>query len=167
MKAIIMVGIVFISASIFARESIEETISKFDENLRCAANYTIKPCTLISSNDSANILAEESGSRTGANESEDNDATEDFALYIPNSFTPNNDGLNDLFTVYGHGIREFEMSIYSRWGDMLYTGNENSKGWNGTFKNIPCGQATYIYIIEYVTLAGFRDTKKGHLTIIR
>jgi gliding motility-associated-like protein len=57
-------------------------------------------------------------------------------LYIPNTFTPNGDGQNDTFMVYGNGVQEISLSIYNRWGKLIYQTTEveaaMSRGWNGT-----------------------------------
>jgi gliding motility-associated-like protein len=91
------------------------------------------------------------------------DSEEEYALYIPNCFTPNNDGLNDQFQVYGFGVKEYRVSIFSRWGEQLYQFDQNSRGW----KNQLCDQATYVYLIEYETPAGKKLRKYGYFTIVR
>lgn len=61
----------------------------------------------------------------------------DYMLYIPNTFTPDGDGLNEYFLPYGEftGIKEYEMYVFNRWGDVLFTTSDLSKGWNGTSSN--------------------------------
>ena len=55
----------------------------------------------------------------------------DFEIWIPNSFTPNGDGLNDVFTVSGRGIKDFEMAVFDRWGIEIFSTVDIRKGWNG------------------------------------
>jgi gliding motility-associated-like protein len=55
-------------------------------------------------------------------------------LYIPNSFTPNNDGINDVFGAEGLGIDEFEMKIYDRWGEVIFESHDLAERWTGNFK---------------------------------
>ena len=53
-------------------------------------------------------------------------------LWLPNSFTPNGDGLNDFFKPEGTQMREFQMRIFTRYGDLIYTTEEQNLGWEGT-----------------------------------
>lgn len=55
-----------------------------------------------------------------------------WTIYIPNSFTPNGDGVNDLFKAYGVGILEFNMTIYDRWGEVVFRTDNIEEGWDGT-----------------------------------
>ena len=73
-----------------------------------------------------------------------------YALYAPNAFSPDSDGINDFFKISGQGILDFQIEIYNRWGQMVYKSDDLSKGWNGTFKgeNLPTG--SYIYKIKTV-----------------
>ena len=58
-----------------------------------------------------------------------------YTLYVPDVFTPNNDGLNDIFYPKGKGISEFEMYIYNRWGDEIFFSNDIKEGWSGKINN--------------------------------
>ena len=52
-------------------------------------------------------------------------------LYVPNAFTPNNDGLNDAFEIIGRQIESFELVIYNRWGDVVYSTTSLEDSWMG------------------------------------
>jgi len=71
-----------------------------------------------------------------------------YALYSPNAFSPDGDGINDLFKISGQGINDFQIEIFNRWGQMVYKSIDLSNGWDGTFKgkNLPTG--TYVYKIK-------------------
>lgn len=92
-------------------------------------------------------------------------------FFMPNAFTPNNDGLNDEFVPVGRffGIRAYQFSVWNRWGDKIFESNDFIKGWNGqrnnSGENSPPG--VYAYLVEYVD--AFREKKilKGHCTLIR
>jgi gliding motility-associated-like protein len=58
--------------------------------------------------------------------------SEDFGIYIPDAFTPNGDGLNDIFQPKGFGIVKYEMEIFDRWGEQLFTTKDFNEGWKGT-----------------------------------
>jgi gliding motility-associated-like protein len=72
-----------------------------------------------------------------------------FSLYIPNAFSPNGDGLNDIFVPKGDYLKNFEMYIFDRWGQELFHSTDISNGWNGTVKggNIICQEDSYVYKI--------------------
>ena len=95
---------------------------------------------------------------------------DDFVIFIPNSFTPHkHDGDNDVFKVSGSGFlsETFEMSIYDRWGSLVYKTNDISKGWDGTTKGgVIAKQETYVYKIKF---RDFRRKEKeyvGYISIL-
>jgi gliding motility-associated-like protein len=91
----------------------------------------------------------------------------DYGVYIPNTFTPNGDGINDIFYVYGFGIREYKMTIYDRWGIKLFVSTDQTQGWNGIYNGEICQQGTYIYYVEYIPYKGKHEIRPGHVNIIR
>ncbi len=74
---------------------------------------------------------------------------DDYEFYIPEAFTPNGDGLNEHFFGYGKGITEYNMNIFDRWGELLFTSNDLGLGWDGRYNGTICAQGTYIYEISY------------------
>ncbi len=88
-------------------------------------------------------------------------------IYIPNTFTPNEDGVNETFMVYGTGISNIELIIFDRWGAKLFTSTEQSKGWDGTFKGEMSKQDVYTYLVNYQALDGKKHTKTGHVTLLK
>ncbi|RZL44133.1 MAG: T9SS type B sorting domain-containing protein, partial [Pedobacter sp.] len=60
---------------------------------------------------------------------------EKFRIFIPNSFTPDNDLINDAFSVYGTGIKAYSYEIYNRWGERIFTSSTNKLSWNGAVEN--------------------------------
>ncbi len=72
-------------------------------------------------------------------------------IFIPKAFSPNGDGINDLFGVYGENITEFEMWIFDRWGEEVFYSNDPDVKWNGSKKNgdFYPGSTTFNYLIEY------------------
>ena len=88
-------------------------------------------------------------------------------IYMPNAFTPNGDGLNDMFKPYGTGLRSWQLEIYNRWGQLLFSGNELGDGWDGTFEGLPAPGEAYIYLCEGFGFSGKRFALKGMITIIR
>ncbi|MCE3226748.1 MAG: hypothetical protein K0S32_1299 [Bacteroidetes bacterium] len=90
----------------------------------------------------------------------------DFGIYIPNTFTPNEDGINDIFYVYGFGIKDYKMSVYDRWGVKLFESTDQAVGWNGMYKGEFCQQGTYTYFVEYTPNKGKHEKRPGHVNII-
>ena len=89
-------------------------------------------------------------------------------VYIPNSFTPNNDGKNDLFRIIAaDGYKLIRFQVYNRWGQLIFNATDLSKGWDGTFKNLPQPQDTYIYELQIESAYGRIVNKKGTITLIR
>ena len=97
----------------------------------------------------------------------------DFNIFIPTSFTPNFDGLNDyfvpVFTEYGLDLKSFEMEIFDRWGHSLYRTKDVTKGWDGSVQNKgePLKEEVYIYRIKYKDMDGNTYSKMGHLSLTK
>jgi gliding motility-associated-like protein len=89
-------------------------------------------------------------------------------LYVPNTFTPNGDGRNDIFLAYGNSVANFKMRIYNQWGQMVSETSNISQGWDGTFKGTMQPSGVYVYQIE-ATFSGDATVKmyKGTVTLLR
>jgi gliding motility-associated-like protein len=87
--------------------------------------------------------------------------------FIPNAFTPNNDGLNDIFDIKGTNIEQRTITIYNRWGQLIYEGNNNNMGWNGTYKGAECISGTYLYIFSVTDTLGNKQTLKGTVDLLQ
>ncbi len=96
---------------------------------------------------------------------------EDINVYIPNSFTPNDDNLNEEFFPQGTGISEekYQMQIYDRWGELIFSTSKLDEHWKGLKSNgsEPVLQDTYIYKIDLQTIKGNKINKIGHVNLIR
>jgi len=93
-----------------------------------------------------------------------------FPFFIPNAFTPNNDGRNDVFFdgVPPMDIQAYEMIIFNRWGEKVYSSNDYRFVWDGSFQNqkdAPSG--TYVYLINVVTHNGKEHNFRGSVNLIR
>lgn len=91
----------------------------------------------------------------------------DWTFYVPNSFTPNDDTQNEIFTAVGHNIDQFEMFIYDRWGLMIYYTDDMSKGWNGTYMGENSPVDVYVYQIHFRDSRKRGHTRTGHVSLIR
>jgi len=87
-------------------------------------------------------------------------------LYVPNTFTPNADWHNEVFTVYGKNIKEYSLKIFNRWGDLLFESNDIQKHWDGYFKGRKVDENKYLYYIEIVGEDDVLFTKSGIINLI-
>ena len=83
------------------------------------------------------------------------------AVAIPNVFTPNNDGQNDVLYLLSVGVEELiEFKIFNRWGEVIFETQDKKEGWDGTFKSKPQEVGNYAYYYKVKTIGG--DTREGH-----
>ncbi|MBC7694754.1 MAG: gliding motility-associated C-terminal domain-containing protein [Burkholderiales bacterium] len=88
-------------------------------------------------------------------------------ITIPNVFTPNGDGSNELFKITSTGIKSLNCSIYDRWGLKMYEWDGLNGYWDGNAKNGGAPSGTYFYIINYTDQLGTSTTEKGFLNLFR
>lgn len=96
-------------------------------------------------------------------------------VYIPTAFSPNGDGVNDIFYVFGsdHQIRIIKkFQVFNRWGELLheklnFMPNDPSSGWNGTFKNELMNPAVFVYRVEIEFIDGVEELYTGDVTLSR
>lgn len=90
-------------------------------------------------------------------------------FFMPNAFSPNNDGMNDLFCPIGNfeGIAEYKIDIYDRWGELIYSTIDINNGWDGTYKNQNVQIGVYTYHLYYITVWNKEFSRIGTVTLIR
>jgi gliding motility-associated-like protein len=91
----------------------------------------------------------------------------DFALYVPNSFSPNNDGKNDVFQPIIRAGRNYTLQIFSRWGQELFSTTDISGNWDGRYRNEDCKQDVYQWTLQITTSSGNRISKTGTVLLMR
>ena len=98
----------------------------------------------------------------------------DFNVFIPSSFTPNFDDLNDefkpVFSPYGIDPKTYELEVFDRWGSSLFVSKDIAKGWDGTLQNKgaePMKQEVYVFKLKYKDLEGKVYNKLGYFTLTR
>lgn len=95
-------------------------------------------------------------------------------LYIPNVFSPNGDGVNDLFKPESNcGFQEFEMRIFDRWGTLLFQTQNANDGWNGKYNDSEVASTSYVYYIRYrnvpqdTAIETFTEVATGAVALLR
>jgi len=92
-----------------------------------------------------------------------------FVLYIPDAFTPNGNGINDIFQPKGQFVSSFVMYIFNRWGDLIYTTTDITKGWIGSVNNSGplCQEDTYIYVINAMDSKRKQYNYTGRVSLLK
>lgn len=92
--------------------------------------------------------------------------TEGF-IYLPNAFTPNDDGQNDVLFVRGFSITDVYLIIYNRWGEKVFESNSINNGWDGTFNGEKVCSDVYGYYLEVTCFGGERFIDQGNITVLK
>jgi gliding motility-associated-like protein len=88
-------------------------------------------------------------------------------FFIPNSFSPNNDGNNDIFKVYGTSVKEVIMRVYNQWGELVFESENESIGWDGTWNGRPQAVGVYVYVAKVTFYNNVSIKRKGTINLIR
>ncbi len=90
-------------------------------------------------------------------------------IVLPNAFSPNNDGHNDVFTMQGwkNCVTEFHFVIYDRWGEKVFESTDPAKGWDGTFNGSLVDSGVLAYYITALNTGGEKIIRKGNISLIR
>ena len=103
--------------------------------------------------------------------------TIDHTVEIPNAFTPGDKGAdpfydphslsNSVFYPFAEYVVDYKMSVFNRWGELIFESSEKEKGWNGTYRDEPCPQDVYVYKVDLVYADGEKVTRVGDVTLFR
>lgn len=89
------------------------------------------------------------------------------SLYIPNSFTPNGDGMNETFGAYGESVNNYTMQVFDRWGELVFQSSSINQQWDGSYKGKTAPQGSYVYKITAQGPDGKIANKKGTVNLIQ
>ena len=87
-------------------------------------------------------------------------------VHFPNAFTPNGDGMNDVFVYTSTLIEQLTLQIYNRWGELVFQTNQLDVGWDGTYQGSVAPQGTYLYKTEVVDQLGNRFVRQGRFVLL-
>lgn len=109
--------------------------------------------------------------QTGCNDTTDQDVeiVPEFTFFVPNAFTPNGDGKNDIFYAYGDEITEYHMNIFDRWGNLIFHSDDLTQGWNGHASQgaEPAQQDVYVYVINLLDFRGKKHQYRGNVSLLK
>jgi len=88
-------------------------------------------------------------------------------LFVPTIFSPNNDGLNDVLCILGGPLREMTLTIYDRWGAVVFTSTDQAHCWDGSYHEKPLSGGSFAYTLKAVLDDGTVDQRSGNITIQR
>lgn len=87
---------------------------------------------------------------------------------LPNAFTPNNDGHNDIFRLkYPGVVKIFRLMVFNRWGQLVYETADPYKGWNGRIKDVDAPTGNYVWMMTYTDMYGYKGSDKGTVILVR
>ena len=86
---------------------------------------------------------------------------------VPNGFSPNNDGQNDSFKVYGGPFKQLNLKIYNNWGQLIFESTKQADGWDGTYKGVEQPAGVYIYTVFCVSEDDQEHKLSGDVTLLR
>jgi gliding motility-associated-like protein len=112
------------------------------------------------------VVAYKKGNNSVTSVSNTTEVTPYMSIYIPNSFTPNGDGLNDTFGVYGEAIKDFRIQVFNRWGQLIFESSDVTQRWNGVFDGQQVPQGSYVYRVVASGVTGKTTTKDGTVNVI-
>lgn len=92
---------------------------------------------------------------------------EEFYLYVPNAFTPDGNRFNNTFKVSAIGVVDFDIQIFNRWGELLYSSKDVNFEWDGTYNGSLIQDGTYVWKIYYRSVNNDEDMISGHVSILR
>lgn len=111
------------------------------------------------------VTAYKTGNHTVSSTSNYAEVIPPLSVFIPNTFTPNGDGINDTFGVKGEGIQNFTMRIFDRWGAVVFESHSPKQQWDGTYKGQPAQMDTYVYQLFASGIGS--NAKTGSVNLIR
>lgn len=88
-------------------------------------------------------------------------------IFVPNIFSPNGDGINDILFVRGKGVAEFNFFVYDRWGEKVFETTSLNIGWDGSFRGKDMNKAVFVYYLEATFIDGKKVTQKGDITLVK
>ncbi|MCA6435254.1 MAG: gliding motility-associated C-terminal domain-containing protein [Bacteroidetes bacterium] len=153
----------------FSDASTGATINNWDWNFHNAANYQTQQVNYTYQDSGSYNVSLTVMSINGCKSSVTKKIVieDENLIYVPNAFTPNGDGSNDVFMAVSRSQIKFEMQIFNRGGQLIFQSSDINKGWDGTFKGQLAENNVYVYKITYITKNSKAKTITGSVTLVR
>jgi len=91
----------------------------------------------------------------------------DREIFLPNAFSPDGDGLNDIWEVFGRNISTIDYTIYNRWGEKVYEALDSRIGWDGSYHDKKLTPGVYVFYVNITYIDGFTIQRKGNITLLK
>ncbi|MCW3078502.1 MAG: hypothetical protein JWO32_3111, partial [Bacteroidetes bacterium] len=88
-------------------------------------------------------------------------------VFLPSGFSPNNDGFNDTWCVFGNCVKTFNLQVFNRWGEKIFESEEKDHCWDGTYSGVIQNDAVFMYQFSATLVNGQKVIKKGNVTLVR
>jgi gliding motility-associated-like protein len=116
---------------------------------------------------SAGAVMAQTGHGVAGQDTPSGQVDEEAAPYIPNAFTPNQDGINDEFYITNADFPKFTLTVFDRWGNRVYATTDGNFRWDGTQDGDAVASGTYVYVMEAVSPRGKALKRSGTISIVR
>lgn len=157
----------------FMNQSIGDNITEFYWNFGNGASTTVENPTHayhITSDETYTVLLRVTN-RYGCSHDtiKQISVVDNYAFYVPNSFTPNNDGVNDLFHPKVADVLKYHLTIFNRYGECIFQSINPEESWDGTYNDQKCPSGTYTWVITFIKYAAPETElrKTGSVTLVR
>ena len=91
----------------------------------------------------------------------------EYTHYAPNAFTPDGDGVNDVFYTTGIGIVEYKLMIFDRWGQLIFTAKDPLTGWDGSYRGTVVLEDVYVWRVQTKDVLNETHDHRGHVTVLK
>ena len=89
------------------------------------------------------------------------------SLFVPNTFTPNGDGINEFFRAITREAKELHLEVFNRWGELIFNTDDPEGAWDGTYKGVPSPIGVYVWQVSMKETNGDSRFARGHVTLLR
>ena len=88
-------------------------------------------------------------------------------MFLPNTFTPNRDGINDELELLGKYVEKMNLQIFNRWGELVFEANDQSETWDGSYKGNENWPEVFVYTLYVKCIDGQEYKSKGDITLVK
>ena len=131
------------------------------------ASMTVTHATIVNNGNMYRCVVGSCGGSVTSSPAKITYCPQSYPMYVPNAFSPNGDGVNDLFQVFTTGVKVFNLKVFDRWGELIYESDDSGTGWNGKYKGTLMEPGVYVYLLNVTFLDFTTKSVKGSLMLVR